>query len=144
MLRACVLEYGGSWDSHLPPYEILYGRLCRTLTCWLEAGEKQFAELAGIHDTFNICYLRKCKIDDESQILQLQDLKVDMNKKLVEEPVRIADRKVTKLRKKQIPMVLVEWKHSLGSNLTWDMKELMKARYPQLFDLDQILRTESS
>ena len=48
MLRACVLEYGGSWDSHLPliefaynnsyhssigmpPYEMLYGRRCRTL-----------------------------------------------------------------------------------------------------------------
>ncbi|XP_071707881.1 uncharacterized protein [Rutidosis leptorrhynchoides] len=56
------------------------------------------------------------------------DLKVDMNKKLVEEPVRIVDRKVTKLRKKQIPMVLVEWKHSLGSNLTWETEELMKAR----------------
>ncbi|XP_071728503.1 uncharacterized protein [Rutidosis leptorrhynchoides] len=101
-------------------------------------------ELAGIHDTFNICYLRKCKVDDESQILPLQDLKVEMNKKLVKQPVRIVDRKVTKLRKKQIPMVLVEWKHSLGSNLTWETEELMKARYPQLFDLDQIPRTESS
>jgi hypothetical protein len=59
MLRACVIEYGGSWDSHLPlvefaynsyhesikmaPYEMLYGRKCRTPTCWLEVGEKQFA-----------------------------------------------------------------------------------------------------
>ncbi|XP_071728101.1 uncharacterized protein [Rutidosis leptorrhynchoides] len=58
------------------------------------------AELAGIHNTFNISYLRKCKVDDESQILPLQDLKVDMNKKLVEEPVRVVDRKVTRLRKK--------------------------------------------
>ncbi|XP_071699961.1 uncharacterized protein [Rutidosis leptorrhynchoides] len=54
------LEYGGSWDYHLPlvefaynnsyhssicipPYEMLYGRKCRTPSCWLEAGEKQFA-----------------------------------------------------------------------------------------------------
>ncbi|XP_071709067.1 uncharacterized protein [Rutidosis leptorrhynchoides] len=60
MLRACVLEYGGSWDYHLPliefaynnsyhsgigmpPYEMLYGIKCRTPSCWLEAGEKQFA-----------------------------------------------------------------------------------------------------
>ncbi|XP_071728015.1 uncharacterized protein [Rutidosis leptorrhynchoides] len=55
------------------------------------------AELAGIHNTFNVCYLRKCKVEDESQILPLQDLKVDMNKKLVEEPVRIVDKKITKL-----------------------------------------------
>ncbi|XP_071740322.1 uncharacterized protein [Rutidosis leptorrhynchoides] len=100
-------------------------------------------ELAGIHDTFNICYIRKCKVDDESQILPLQDMKVDSSKKLVEEPVRIVDRKVTKLRKKEISMVLVEWKHSLGTNLTWETEELMASRYPQLFNLDQIPRTES-
>ncbi|XP_071718108.1 uncharacterized protein [Rutidosis leptorrhynchoides] len=100
-------------------------------------------ELADIHDTFNICYIRKCKVDDENQIHPLQDLKVDSSKKLVEEPVRIVDRKVTKLRKKQIPMVLVEWKHSLGTNLTWETEELMTSRYPQLFNLDQISRTES-
>ncbi|XP_071731526.1 uncharacterized protein [Rutidosis leptorrhynchoides] len=209
MLRACVLEYGGSWDTYLPlvefaynnsyhssidmpPYEMLYDRQCRTPSCWLEAGEKQCAcpeivqqtaekvaiareklkavrdrqkmyadpprwpvtfvvvvldlptELAGIHNTFNVCYLRNCKVDDESQILPLQDLKVDSSKILVEEPIKILDKKVTKLRKKWIPMVLVEWKHSLGANLTWEAEELMKARYPQLFDLDQIPRTESS
>ncbi|XP_071714780.1 uncharacterized protein [Rutidosis leptorrhynchoides] len=101
-------------------------------------------ELAGIHDTFNICYIRKCKVDDENQILPLQDLKVDSSKKLVEEPVRIVDRKVTKLRKKQIPMVRVEWKHSLGTNLKWETEELMTSKYPHLFNLDQIPRTESS
>ena len=54
-----MIEYGGSWDTHLPlvefaynnsyhasifmaPYEMLYGRKCRTPVCWLEAGEKQF------------------------------------------------------------------------------------------------------
>ncbi|GJX89549.1 putative reverse transcriptase domain-containing protein, partial [Tanacetum coccineum] len=46
MLRACVIDFGGSWDTHLPlaefsynnsyrssircaPYEVLYGRKCR-------------------------------------------------------------------------------------------------------------------
>ena len=57
MLRSCVIDFGGSWDSHLPlvefaynnsyhssigmaPFEALYGRKCRTPVCWLEAGEK--------------------------------------------------------------------------------------------------------
>ncbi|XP_071714262.1 uncharacterized protein [Rutidosis leptorrhynchoides] len=61
-------------------------------------------ELAGIHNTFNVCYLRKCKLEDETQLLPLKDLKVDLSKKLVEEPIRIVDHKITKLRKKQIPM----------------------------------------
>ena len=56
MLRACVLDFGGSWEKHLPlvefaynnsfqvsigmaPYEALYGRPCRSPLCWMEIGE---------------------------------------------------------------------------------------------------------
>ncbi|XP_071685746.1 uncharacterized protein [Rutidosis leptorrhynchoides] len=93
-------------------------------------------DLAGIHNTFNVCYLRKCKMVDESHILPLKDFNVDMTKKLVEEPIRVIDQKITKMRNKQIPMFLVEWRHSLGVNMTWETEELMRARYPYFFDLD--------
>ena len=56
MLRACVLEFPGSWDSHLhlmefaynnsfqatigmAPFKALYGKCCRTPVCWSEVGE---------------------------------------------------------------------------------------------------------
>ncbi|KAJ9557799.1 hypothetical protein OSB04_012413 [Centaurea solstitialis] len=68
MLRSCVIDFGGNWDTHLPlvefaynnsyhssigmaPFEALYGRKCRTPTCWLEAGEKQFAGPEIIQET---------------------------------------------------------------------------------------------
>ena len=58
MLRACVIEFKGSWDTHLAlmefsynnsyqssigmaPFEALYGRKCRTLVCWHEVGERR-------------------------------------------------------------------------------------------------------
>ncbi|KAH9658749.1 Endonuclease [Citrus sinensis] len=58
MLRACILEFKGSWDIYLPlmefaynnsyqasiemaPYEALYGRKCRTPVCWDEVGERK-------------------------------------------------------------------------------------------------------
>jgi hypothetical protein len=57
MLRACVLEHQGSWDPNLPwaefsynnnyqeslkmaPFEVLYGRRCRTPLNWIESREK--------------------------------------------------------------------------------------------------------
>jgi hypothetical protein len=57
MLRACVMEYPGSWDKNLPwaefsynnsyqeslkmaPFEALYGRQCRTPLNWIEPREK--------------------------------------------------------------------------------------------------------
>ncbi|GKD17357.1 putative reverse transcriptase domain-containing protein [Tanacetum coccineum] len=56
MLRAFVLDFGGSWDVHLPlvefsynnsyhssvrctPFEALYGRKCRSPILWVEVGE---------------------------------------------------------------------------------------------------------
>ncbi|GKA89424.1 putative reverse transcriptase domain-containing protein [Tanacetum coccineum] len=56
MLRACVLDFGGSWDVHLllvefsynnsyhssvrcVPFEALYGRKCHSLILWAEVGE---------------------------------------------------------------------------------------------------------
>ncbi|GKV30672.1 hypothetical protein SLEP1_g39460 [Rubroshorea leprosula] len=61
MLRACALDFSGSWDERLPliefaynnnyhpsigmaPFEALYGSKCRTLVCWTEVGEKQMLE----------------------------------------------------------------------------------------------------
>jgi hypothetical protein len=58
MLRACALNFGGSWEDHLPlaefsynnsyqssiqmaPYEALYGRKCRSPICWFETGENK-------------------------------------------------------------------------------------------------------
>ncbi|GJZ31892.1 reverse transcriptase domain-containing protein [Tanacetum coccineum] len=56
MLRACVIDFGGSWDVHLPlaefsynnsyhtsircaPFEALYGTKCRSPVLWAEVGE---------------------------------------------------------------------------------------------------------
>lgn len=99
-------------------------------------------ELTGIHNTFNVCYLRKCKVD-EDRILPLQQLKVDANRRLVEEPVEILDSKVKRLCHKEIKMMLVKWRHNLGPNMTWETEDLMRAKYPQLFLSEEILRTES-
>ncbi|XP_022158367.1 uncharacterized protein LOC111024871 [Momordica charantia] len=57
MLRACMLDFGGSWDKYLyliefaynnsfqatigmAPYEALYGKACRSPVNWDEVGER--------------------------------------------------------------------------------------------------------
>ncbi|GJT76152.1 reverse transcriptase domain-containing protein [Tanacetum coccineum] len=68
MLRACVIDFGSSWDRHLPlvefsynnsyhasikaaPYEALYGRKCRSPVCWSKVGDSQLTCLELIGDT---------------------------------------------------------------------------------------------
>ena len=68
MLRACVLEFKGSWDDHMAlmefaynnqyhssigmaPYEALYGRKCRSPVCWDENGMRLLEGPDLIQDT---------------------------------------------------------------------------------------------
>ncbi|KAD6118845.1 hypothetical protein E3N88_10116 [Mikania micrantha] len=58
MLRTCVLDFGGNWDTHLPlfefsynnsyhssircaPFKALYGRKCRSPICGTEVGDNR-------------------------------------------------------------------------------------------------------
>ncbi|KAJ9541625.1 LOW QUALITY PROTEIN: hypothetical protein OSB04_028131 [Centaurea solstitialis] len=239
MLRACVMDFGGSWEDHLPliefaynnsyhssieaaPYEILYGRKCRTPLCWNEVGEKQLTgpevvqitsdkinqvrerlktardrqksyadkrrkdiefqvgdqvllkvspwkgvirfgkkgklsprytrpykiterigavaykldlpvELGGVHNTFHVSNLRKCLADPETAI-PLQDIEVDQKLNFVEEPVAVTDRKIRKLRNKEIVLVKIQWKFHKGQEATWEAESEMRAKYPYLFN----------
>ena len=86
MLRACVLEFKGSWDRHLPlmefaynnsyhssiemmPYEALYGRKCRTPLCWDEVGERKLLGLEMVRvTTDNVKVIRdRLKIAQDRQ-----------------------------------------------------------------------------
>ncbi|XP_069152818.1 uncharacterized protein [Solanum lycopersicum] len=66
MFRACVIDFRGSWDYHLPfiefsysngyhssigmaPFEALYGRRCRFLIGWFEVGESSILGPEFIH-----------------------------------------------------------------------------------------------
>ena len=57
VMRVCVLDFGGSWETYLPlaefsynnsyhtsidrpPFEMIYGRKCRNLICWGEVGQR--------------------------------------------------------------------------------------------------------
>ncbi|GKC96588.1 putative reverse transcriptase domain-containing protein [Tanacetum coccineum] len=68
MLRACVIDFGKSWDRHLllvkfsynnsyhasikaAPFEALYGRKCRSPICWSEVGDSQLTGPKLIRET---------------------------------------------------------------------------------------------
>ncbi|GKA78917.1 putative reverse transcriptase domain-containing protein [Tanacetum coccineum] len=68
MLRACVIDFGSSWDCHLPlveflynnsyhasikaaPYEAFYEQKCRSHVCWSEVGDSQLTGPELIRET---------------------------------------------------------------------------------------------
>ncbi|GJZ97724.1 putative reverse transcriptase domain-containing protein [Tanacetum coccineum] len=79
MLSACVIDFGGSWDVHLPlaefsynnsyhssikcaPFEALYGRKCRSPILWDEIGENSLIGPELIQETTDKVVLIKEKL----------------------------------------------------------------------------------
>ncbi|GJW55409.1 putative reverse transcriptase domain-containing protein [Tanacetum coccineum] len=78
MLLACVIDFGKGRERHLPlvefsynnsyhvnikaaPFEVLYGRKCRSPVCWAEVGDVQLTGPEIIHETTEkIVQIRQC------------------------------------------------------------------------------------
>ncbi|GJY70172.1 reverse transcriptase domain-containing protein [Tanacetum coccineum] len=204
MLRACVIDFGGSWNIHLPlaefsynnsyhssircaPFEALYGRKCRSPILWAEIGDSKLIgpemvqektdkvvvirdrlkaardlrfgkkgklaprfvgpfeilerigsvayrlrlpeELSGVHDMFHVSNLKKCLADVILHV-PLDEIKVDMTLRFVEEPLEIMYREVKTLKRSKIPIVKVGWNSKCGPEFTWKHEDHMKAKYP--------------
>ncbi|GJT49259.1 putative reverse transcriptase domain-containing protein [Tanacetum coccineum] len=68
MLRACLIDFGNGWEGHLPliefsynnsyhasikaaPFEVLYGRKCRSPVCWAEVEDARLTGPELVHET---------------------------------------------------------------------------------------------
>nr|GEY12979.1 putative reverse transcriptase domain-containing protein [Tanacetum cinerariifolium] len=70
-----------------------------------------------IHNTFHMSQLRKCLVN-EAEYVPLADIMVDEKLSYVKEPVEILDTMVKKLRRKDILLFKIRWKHRKGLDYT--------------------------
>ncbi|GJS11984.1 putative reverse transcriptase domain-containing protein [Tanacetum coccineum] len=108
ILRACVLDFGKSYNGHLPlveflynnsyhtsikaaPFEALYG--FGTVSYRLELPE----QLSRVHSMFHVSNLKKC-LSNETLTIPLDEIQIDDKMHFIEEPVEIMDREVKLLK----------------------------------------------
>ncbi|GJX26325.1 putative reverse transcriptase domain-containing protein [Tanacetum coccineum] len=127
MLRACVLDFGGSWDVHLPlvefsynnsyhssmrcaPFEALYGIKCRSLIFWAEVGEGQLIGPELVHKTTEkISQIKDRLMAARDRVVPLDEIRVDYMLNFVEEHVEILEHEVKKLKRSRIAIIKVPW-----------------------------------
>ncbi|GJU90248.1 putative reverse transcriptase domain-containing protein, partial [Tanacetum coccineum] len=151
MLRACVLDFGGSWDVHLPlvefsynnsyhssvrcaPFEALYGRKCRSPIMWAEVGEGQLIGPELVQETTE----KISQIKDRLKAARdYQKSYADKRRKplefSVEDLVEIMEREFKKLKRSRIAIVKVRWNSKRRPEFTWECKDQMKLKYPYMF-----------
>ena len=74
-------------------------------------------ELRGIHLTFHLSNLRKC-LAEIDLVIPLDNIKMDEKLTYVEEPEAIIDRKIKKLKMKEIDLMKVQWIFHKGQDST--------------------------
>ena len=90
-------------------------------------------ELSKVHDTFLVCYLKKC-ISDENLVILIDEMQVNTKVYFVENLVEIMDREIKRRNKIRIPIVKVRCNSLRGLEFTWEYEDQMKHKYPIFFN----------
>ncbi|KAJ9557590.1 hypothetical protein OSB04_012204 [Centaurea solstitialis] len=120
------LKRGKLGPRYIGPFTVL--ARCEKVAYRLELPEV----LGQIYSTFHVSQLRKC-LADETTHVPSDDIQVNESLNYIERPVAVLERKVKKLRNKEIGIVKVQWQHRKGSEWTWEPEAEMRERYPELF-----------
>nr|GEZ20301.1 putative reverse transcriptase domain-containing protein [Tanacetum cinerariifolium] len=141
MLRACVMDFYGSWDTHLPLVKFSYNnsydksikesqlivpeivqettekiiqikeRLKTTRSC-----QKSYADKRQTPLEFKVrdrVILKKCLVEFDIQ-LPLEEIEIDENLRFVKEPIEIVAQDVKKLKQRRTALVKVRWNSRKG------------------------------
>ncbi|KAF3682812.1 putative pentatricopeptide repeat-containing protein, chloroplastic-like [Capsicum annuum] len=125
MMRACAIDFKGSWDDHLPLiefayhnsyhsniqmalFEALYRRRYRFS---LVAYELQSpSDLASVHPVFHVSLLNKC-IGDPAVVVPVRGIDIQNNLSYEEIPVEILDYQIHRLWNREIALVKFLWRN---------------------------------
>ncbi|GJW75067.1 putative reverse transcriptase domain-containing protein [Tanacetum coccineum] len=130
MLRACVIDFGKVGDrvmlkvlpwkrvvrfgkrgklnpKYVGPFKVL--EKVGAISYKLELPQ----ELSRVHNMFHVSNLKKCYAD-EPLAVPLDGLHIDDKLHFVEEPVKIMDHEVKRLRQSRVPIVKVRWNSRRG------------------------------
>ncbi|GJV53705.1 putative reverse transcriptase domain-containing protein [Tanacetum coccineum] len=197
MLCACVIDFGSSWDRHLPlvefsynnsyhasikaaQYEALYIWKCRSPICWSEVRDSQLTGPELIRDTTKkIVQIKNCLLTARSRkksyedrrtkplefevgdmvllkvspwkgtvhfgrhrklsppegdiVVLMDEIQLDDKLHTIEEPVKVVDREVKRLKQSRIPIIKVCWNSQRGPEFTWEREDQINKKYPHLF-----------
>ncbi|GJR03990.1 putative reverse transcriptase domain-containing protein [Tanacetum coccineum] len=89
-------------------------------------------QLSRVHSMFHVSNLKKC-LSDEPLAISLDEIHIDDKLHFVEEPVKIMDRKVKRLKQSRIPIIKVRWNSRRGPEFTWEHEDQFRKKYSHLF-----------
>ena len=82
---------------------------------------------------FHVSQLRRY-VPHESHKLDYSDLHIEPDHTFVEYPIRVLDRRVKRLRQREVPLVLIQWSRRGPEEATWETEASMRESYGSTLD----------
>nr|GEZ47611.1 putative reverse transcriptase domain-containing protein [Tanacetum cinerariifolium] len=89
-------------------------------------------QLSRVYSTFHVPNLKKC-LFDKPLAIPLDKIHINDKLRFVEEPVKIMDREVKRLKQSRIPIIKVRWNSRRGPELAWEREDQFQKKYPHPF-----------
>nr|GFB83116.1 hypothetical protein [Tanacetum cinerariifolium] len=89
-------------------------------------------QLSQVHSTFHVSNLKMC-FSEEPLAIPLDEIQIDDKLNFIEEPVKIMDREVKRIKQSRTSIVKVRWNSRRGLEFTWEREDRMKKKYSHLF-----------
>ncbi|GJW64792.1 putative reverse transcriptase domain-containing protein [Tanacetum coccineum] len=122
----CFSKRGKLNPRYIGPFKII--ATVGTVAYRLELPE----QLSRVHSMFHVSNLKKC-LSDEALAIPLAEIQIDDKLYFIEEPVKIMDREVKRLKQSCILIVKVRWNSMRGPEFTWEREDQMHKMYPHVF-----------
>nr|GEW84792.1 putative reverse transcriptase domain-containing protein [Tanacetum cinerariifolium] len=84
-------------------------------------------QLSRVHITFHVSNLKKC-MSDKTLAIPLDEIQIDDKLHFIEEPIKVMDREVKRLKQSRILIVKVCWNSRRGLEFTWEREDQMQKK----------------
>ena len=86
--------------------------------------------LARVHE---VSQLRRY-VADPSHILDHSGLVIDPDHTFIEHPIRVLDRRVKILRRREVLFLLIQWSRRSPEEATWETGESIQSSHPEFYE----------
>lgn len=90
------------------------------------------SSFGNFHNVFHVSQHQKY-VFDPNHVIQQNDIVLNEDMSYEEKPEAILDRKVQVLRTKSISLVKILWRHHGYEEVTWELEDKTKEKYPEFF-----------
>nr|GFB27687.1 putative reverse transcriptase domain-containing protein [Tanacetum cinerariifolium] len=141
MLRACVINFGKSWDRHLPLVgdthltgpEIIHKTTKKTIQIKKRIQAARDRKKSNADRRRNpLEFQAGDKMSDEPLAISLDEIQIDDKLNFIEKPIEIMNQEVKRLKQSRILIVKVRWNSRRGPEFTWEREDQMKNMYPRI------------